>query len=270
MMRSTSIALLIFFMLFFPLSSRAWNTFAHQLIANIAYQKLNTVAKEAVDTLIIDFTHDYPKYSSFISMAYWPDSLHGQKIEAYSRWHYIDVAFSDDGTPVKNLIDTDNAYWAVGMIEPILQNASVNPYDRARFLAFFIHIVADLHQPLHTVSRISSLHPDGDRGGNLFFVRYNNKRIPLHQLWDRGVGAFDIENSDENIAKTSKRIMAQYPENYFGDRVNDLHSSDWIKDGMDEAYHWVYVIPQESVPDEKYIGKGQQISEQAAALAGYR
>ena len=260
-----------FFSLFvFPITSEAWNALGHMVIANIAYQKLNETPHNKIEMLNRYFQDEYPEMISFLQMSYWPDTLHAQKIETFTHWHYIDIPFSEDGTPLKNITDTDNAAWAVNTMEPILQNKYTNPYEAARFLAFFTHIVGDMHQPLHNVSRLSNAYPDGDRGGNLFFIRFNNARINLHQLWDRGLGEFDSEINNENIAMLSKKITERYPENYFGDRVNDLDPQNWAKEGMENARKYVYVTPENQIPNPDYIEAGRQITEQEVALAGYR
>ena len=105
-------------------------------------------------------------------MGPWPDTLRGQKIELYTRWHYTNLAFSADGTPLKNTVDTDNAVWAINHLLPIIGNTKANRFERARSLAFLVHIVGDLHQPLHSITRISAAHPEGDHGGNLYFIKY--------------------------------------------------------------------------------------------------
>jgi len=53
-----------------------------------------------------------------------------------------------------------------------------------------IHLVGDIHQPLHAVSRYTKAHPGGDAGGNLFYIKYNNIHN-LHALWDAQVGLSD-------------------------------------------------------------------------------
>ena len=51
---------------------------------------------------------------------------------------------------------------------------------------WLFHLVGDVHQPLHTVSLFKTKYPDGDRGGNLVFVRAKRSGaiLDLHQLWD--------------------------------------------------------------------------------------
>jgi hypothetical protein len=256
--------------LFFPLASYAWNATGHMVVANIAYQNLKPQVREKVDSLVNVMHQQYPKITNFMDLAAWPDTLHGQKIETYSRWHYIDTAISLDGTQTKNLIDTDNAVWALKNIQEIVKNPQANIYERVRFLSFLAHITGDLHQPLHTVSYMSANFPDGDKGGNMYFVQYNHGRSNLHSLWDRGVGEFEAKPSSENIKLIANRIMTAYPENYFGNRINVNSPQEWANEGVKNAKEFVYNTPQNQALSNDYLKKGKELADQQAALAGYR
>jgi len=250
--------------------SFAWNAVGHMVVANIAYQHLKPDVREKVDTLVTYMQQQYPDMSAFVHISYWPDAIRYQKIETFTHWHYIDVAFSDDGTQLKNLIDSDNAVWALKNIEMVVNNEGANPYERVRFLSFLTHIVGDLHQPLHTVSRISAALPDGDRGGNDYYVFYNDTKVNLHHLWDIGVGEFDGDTSQSHINAITQSIISRYPESYFATQVNQLDPESWVKEGMNNAKQYVYDTPQNQTVTSEYIEKGKEVSEQQAALAGYR
>jgi hypothetical protein len=254
----------------FPLKTFAWNALGHMVIANIAYQNLKPEVKQKVDNLVTYMHQQYADMGTFINISYWPDAIRSQKVETYTHWHYIDVAFSNDGTSVKNLIDTDNAVWAVNQTVKAVKYTRGNPYERIRFLSFLTHIVSDLHQPLHTVSYVSATFPHGDRGGNNYFILNNNKRMNLHKLWDQGVNVFVGDTSQDRVKEITNSIMSHYPESYFGSQVNNLNADDWAKEGMNNAKKYVYTTPQNQKLSDEYIEKGKSISEQQAALAGYR
>lgn len=255
---------------FLPFVAFSWNTLTHKVIANIAYQNLTPSVKEKVDNLVGYFHQQYPEMGTFLDIAYWPDALRSQKIETYTHWHYINTAFSKDDTPLKNLIERDNAVWAINSIEPAVKNVHANVNERVRFLAFLVHIVGDLHQPLHTVSYISVVTPDGDKGGNSYFVRYKNQRINLHTLWDKGVDAFAGDNSQEHVNALTTLITSTYPKSYFGNRINYLKPEDWIQEGLWNAKEYAYTVAMEQVITAQYVELAQRISKQEAALAGYR
>ena len=217
------------------ITSFAWNATGHMVIAEIAYQRLEPSVRDKVDRLVASLHEEYRYISSFQQLAYWPDMIRSQKIETYTHWHYIDIPFSTDGSVLKNIIDTDNAVWALQHIQKVVKNARANPYERARFLAFMIHIVGDLHQPLHTVSNITAAYPDGDQGGNLYFIRYNNKRVNLHKVWDEGVGVFQNASRFSDVNELVRNITTRYPENYFGERGANTNFDAWALEGMVNA-----------------------------------
>ena len=263
--------LLIFLFTFFPLCCDAWNPLGHMVVADIAYDRLTPAAKKKVDELISYFHKEYPDANAFVDIAPWADAIRSQKIETFTHWHYSDNSFSTDGTPIKNLKDSDNAVWALTNIESVMKNKEANNFERARFLAFLTHIVADLHQPLHTVSRISHAHPDGDRGGNDYFVYYKNKRANMHHIWDIGVSLFDTNPSQEKALQLEKEITARYPESYFGkEKINNTNYAAWADDGAELAKKYVYSAVEEEELDANYINNGSEISKQQIALAGYR
>lgn len=259
-----------FFFLFFSINNYAWNALGHRVIANIAYLNLKPTVRLEVDHLVSYLQKEYPEMDSYNKLAFWPDSLRGQKIDLFTRWHYIDVAFSQDGSPLKNLIDTDHAVWAMNNVATIVKNNNANPFERARALAFLTHIVGDLHQPLHTVSRISKNLLDGDKGGNLFFVRYNNQRMNLHYLWDGGMGIFEGDSSEERVRLLTETIIAHFPQSYFHNQVNDIDADNWLKEGLNNAKQFVYNTPEDEIPSSAYLENGKYVAEKEAALAGYR
>jgi hypothetical protein len=253
----------------FSFNNYAWNALGHKVVANIAYERLQPEVRTKVDKMVSDLAKEYPEIHYFYDIAPWPDSIRSQKIELFTHWHYIDHAFSDDGTPTKNLIDTDNAVWALEKIQPVVGNAKANPYERARFLAFLVHIVGDIHQPLHTVARITAEHPDRDQGGNLFHIKYPPSKpqtITLHKLWDQGM---DLLLSSE-VRSLSDKVTSLYPESYFDSQLDDLSADNWAKEGSQIAQSFVYSTPENKIPSANYITIGTEIVEEWLALAGYR
>ena len=261
----------IFLVMFQASSSQAWNATGHQVIAEIAYEHLDTTSKTEIRRLLSAFSVEYPKIHTLAQLGPWPDQLRSQKIEYYTHWHYVDVPFSTDGTPLKNLADTDNAAWALQKLEPVLANPYANRFERARALAFIVHIVADLHQPLHTVSRFSVHYPEGDKGGNLFSLTpSDNSANNLHRLWDNGLGLFAVPATRENVQALAESIMRHYPSSRFARQVGMLDEQQWIKEGNALAQHEAYKTPEHTRPNETYLLEGQKTVEMQTALAGYR
>lgn len=248
----------------------AWNALGHETIALIAYQHLTPVARQQVDLAVSNMHQEYPNLNSYAQLAYWPDMIRSQKIETFTRWHYIDTPFSTDGTALKNSIDTDNAVWALDQIQVIVGNKNANPIERARFIAFLTHIVGDEHQPLHTVSRFAVNHPYGDRGGNDYAIIFNGEKINLHKFWDEGAGIFMGDFSPQRAAMIASQIEGQYPENFFNTQSVRFAPDDWANEGVVFAKTYVYNTPENQTLSTEYINQNKQRAMQQAALAGYR
>ncbi len=261
-----------FFLTFlFPISVFAWNALGHMVIANIAYENLKPGVQNKVENLIGYFKNEYQDMGSFMQMAYWPDAIRSQRIEMFTHWHYVDVAFSKDGTALKNLVDSDNALWALGHVINVVKYKQANNYERARFLGFMIHIVGDLHQPLHTVSLISATRAGGDKGGNLYHVRYQNDKTNLHHVWDSGVGFLTAKPTAETAKNLTRTVVALYPKKYFSDKiVNDVNPDHWVEEGMVNAKNYVYNTPEDADVSQEYTDRGKKVVQEELALAGYR
>lgn len=254
----------------FASCASAWNALGHMVVAAIAYERLQPEVRYKVDCLATSLKKEYPNINNFVQMAPWPDSIRSQKIEVYTHWHYIDMPFSTDGSPLKNISDQDNVVWAINEIKPIVANKDANPYERARFLSLLIHIVGDIHQPLHTVGRISAAHLDGDQGGNLFTIHYpGSQSIPLHKLWDDGCGLFNGDASSKTVALLANKITNLFPEKNFNNLTNELSPDVWVKEGLENA-SIVYNTTENTTPSSDYLNNGQILVEQRIALAGYR
>lgn len=250
----------------------AWWDVGHKLVAKIAYSQLKPEVKTEVDKLVLVLAKDYPEITDFSDIAPWPDELRKQKIEAYTHWHYIDTPFSLDGTPITTAPDTDNADWAITQIEPVVKNANANPSERARFLAFLVHIVGDLHQPMHNVSLVSKNHPHGDDGGTLYTIldpKDASKTISIHSLWDSNNGELAGETHPD-IAKIYNTIISQYPESYFGNKVHDLSPQHWTEEGVLLSKDVVYTTNENETPNAAYMSLMNKTVYQQIALAGYR
>ncbi len=266
-------SILLVCMCLYAICCYSWSTLGHMVVAQIAYEELKPDVKKKVDTMVKDLGKEYYYIHAFYQIGPWADYLRSQKIDIYAHWHYIDVAFSADGTALKNLEDTDNVAWAIHQIEPVVANQKANPYERARFLAFLVHLIGDIHQPLHTTSRISAPLPDGDQGGNLYHIKFpafHPKTISLHKLWDQGMDIFIGETTFARVVALSDQITALYPKTFFDAKVDDLNIDHWVNEGLQTTLSLVYSTPENQLPSDDYVESGRRITQQKIALAGYR
>ena len=130
--------------------------------------------------------------------------------------------------------------------------------QRAVILAFLIHLIGDLHQPLHNFAGVS----DGcqhDRGGSGFCVvrRSRDKcELNLHRWWDRGVGLFEppvnltrieswIDDGTPNNVKVSRELFA-------------AHLKAWSDESREYSVG-VYALEEGIMPGGGYVGSARAI-----------
>jgi hypothetical protein len=252
------------------------------VIAAIAWKHLTPAAQAEASRLVgIGAT---PRTNDFISAACWADDVRRDRRET-GPWHYIDIYFRNDGKPPQNKPDAENAVWAIDRFSAILKDKSKPDAERAEALRFLIHIVGDIHQPLHATSKESDERPKGDAGGNAFRIEppselAHGDRPPrnLHALWDLGVGLFPSttpgfrplnDERRQEIETIADKVQSEYP---LGSQraVHDLKPMDWANESYHTAVSVVYNLSEDSQPGLAYVAEGQRVSAQRAALAGYR
>lgn len=273
-------------------TSYAWWEAGHMLVADIAYANLNDKAKKIVDemlplmkmedTLKHKYPYDkkYPNYT-FMAMSHWPDDIKSYPnfLGLYNTWHYIEHAYTDDGSDIPAEIPRDNVVWAIGQFKNHVGLNKANNYSRTRGLAYLVHFVGDIHQPMHCAEYYSKILPHGDRGGNSFKISYkemNGAEIKsLHALWDSALALYPSKgfshdvNNPKDIHTIAQLIMQDYPQSYFGDKAWLLDPKKWEMESHALAID-AHQLPFDSTPNGAYINLNTQLVEQRLAVAGYR
>src|SRR5690348_14084820 len=96
-----------------------------------------------------------------------------------------------------------NAQERIALFRTVLASSSpdeLKSYD----LVWLLHIVGDIHQPLHASTRVRQPDPDGDAGGNL--VKLDCAKCELHFFWDDLLGT---ENDLKTVVKGAQTSESQ-------------------------------------------------------------
>jgi hypothetical protein len=113
-------------------------------------------------------------------------------------WHYVDLG--PDGVPVRGELDR-----RIGELARTL-GASGSPAERAWALPWLVHLVGDIHQPLHVGHA-------ADSGGNAVEIEDPfNPRKPftsLHAWWDELPGPPWLRG--RRLEQRLARLLAQHP-----------------------------------------------------------
>ncbi len=274
------------------LPARGWDETGHKVIARIAWDSMKPETRDKAVKLLKAAPADSDLASEngqplalsdrdlFLRAAIWPDIVRDrafpQRQEQYhhSKWHYINYFWEQPpGSPPRNRTDlhpeTENAVERLGHFEGSLADESRPDAERGIDLAWVLHLVGDIHQPLHSSARVTPETPQGDQGGNLFKLTADES---LHWYWDQLLNRIYIRRPGEDyIEKIARILERRYPETSQEPRLHPSQYKAWAEDGYKTSKEMVYVGVQPGrMPSTSYRHKAWRTVKPRVALAGYR
>jgi hypothetical protein len=149
----------------------AWGPAAHDVIAERAEARLSPEAKLALAVLTDEPLSALANDADALRATpggRWSTPLHFANAPLEAESYAADAA-----CPEQRCVSAAAAHYA----HYAHRLADGTPEDRREALAMVVHLVGDLHQPLHVSYA-------GDRGGNHHPVLFEGTRTDLHTLWD--------------------------------------------------------------------------------------
>lgn len=274
--------------------AQAWDSGGHMLVSTVAYQRLTPGAKKQAEALIallpderVATSDQKPRPYDFVSAACWMDDIRSSpQFASYASWHYIDLECAGNPDAVKK----PNALSAIEDSQKVLRSKDATSAEQAQALAILIHVVGDIHQPLHCSGR--------DLGGNTYAITGVPDMAPqiretengqpvyqrLHAYWDAaykyGVTSYrgqkrlvrllfpgDSAKPDMNaIASFADLISRRYPAS----EKDTTQVRDWMRESNEISCQFVFSTPAKQQPSLEYFDKANDISCRRITLAGYR
>jgi hypothetical protein len=182
-------ALIVLVLAAAPNPARAWGTQGHQVVANLAKTQLSAKAKLEVDRLLA-----LEPGETLASISTWADE---HRSPATAAWHYVN--FPKNSCTYSAKRDCRDGQCVVAAIDrqrDILASTATDE-SRLRALKYLVHLVADIHQPLHAGY-------GEDRGGNSYQLQAFMRGTNLHAFWDVGL----IRALDQDIEVMTARLQA--------------------------------------------------------------
>lgn len=270
-MRTLAFLLILFFVLPFDRAFAWWDE-GHMQIAYLAYQHLDQPVKDKVDLLLklnkdyADWTCGAPddqtaKVYAFVHAATWSDDIrtksgyHDGKVadadaarnigyadlNRHAYWHYKDILFSPDGTKLPPPDPVDAVSQLKIMIAALPTSSGASDDIRSYDLVWTLHLVGDLHQPLHAAQRHTAEIPTGDRGGNVEQVTpATGETLPLHFYWDRMFGGYSSVFGAIFDAKESGGLASVVPD---ATAAQILDPNIWAQESFELAKKFAYAPP---------------------------
>ncbi len=114
----------------------------------------------------------------------------------FNTQHYVDYPVEKDEVKAPELDPTNLQTCLKGIMYKIAYNPKeTTAWGQGLSMMMLIHLLGDLHQPLHAAQLWSNTFTKGDEGGNKFNITYSNERgdpyTVLHPLYDDVGGEFN-------------------------------------------------------------------------------
>ena len=293
----------------------AWNDTGHKIASNIAWNNLKPEIRARVCELLLKHpqyavyledktaaTPEEGQLSAFMTAGTWGDlvrSMNGpnagkNRLYNHPSWHYVDYPYVVGPLPEGKTPEAPVAEWkpdtdpannlqAIQKCEAQLADPKTSDEEKAVAMAWLMHLVEDLHQPLHAVSLYSQEFPDGDKGGNMLMVNAASNVSNLHALWDSMLGRYqDLPVVKELAAKVAK----DNPRDKFAEQLKITDPKAWAQESFTLAKTVVYQngkLPyvssqklrdnkQTPVPElsKEYLESAKTVASERLALSGYR
>ncbi|MDP6922539.1 MAG: S1/P1 nuclease [Lutibacter sp.] len=204
-----------YLLLFLSLSFQAiaavpeWGKTGHRTVGEIATNHLHRKALRAVSDLLDG--------QGLAVVSTYADEIKSDKhYQEFYTWHYVNKPLDTDYRVAEKNPAGDLAKGIEHCLS-VIRDKSASRKDRAFYLKMLVHLVGDLHQPLHVGRR-------ADKGGNDVPVRWFYKRTNLHAVWDsKMIGQYEMAYTElaANSHKLSKKEIKQLQQGTVTDWVNE-------------------------------------------------
>ncbi|WP_374552381.1 S1/P1 nuclease [Sphingobium yanoikuyae] len=230
----------------------AWGPVGHRVTGAIADRNLSGVARANVQLLL--GTEDLAEAAT------WPDDMKSDPADFWQKqaspWHYVTVregaAYASADTPPEG-----DAMTALDRFTAMLRDPAASMDDKRLALRFIVHIIGDLHQPLHAGG-------GNDRGGNDLKVTWFGRSTNLHSIWDSAM----IEQRSLSYSELADWLSrAITPQDVIA--WNDRNPDAWIRESIklrktiypsDPALSWDYAYQHRLELDDRLQRAGIRIA----------
>lgn len=265
-----------------PTQVFAWGKEGHEIVAHIAYGRISPATRIKVNRLLSD-TPGAVGPELLVEASFWPDAIKWQpgtpvaifkvfgvrNAAGTSAFHYADM----QGSRYNPDTDSDGGKSVVSGIErckAVIRGTNASPTEKREALKFLVHLVGDIHQPLHAGRR-------SDKGGNTIKIPAFLNRKPaagfnLHQVWDSLLIESKSRDSKEYADSISKGLSKLTATSYRGER----NTARWLEESHKLAFSNAYVdarrkpIQSGTVLGQDYVTRNRPVVERQLTKAGVR
>lgn len=174
------------------LASEDWGQNGHRTVGETAENYLKSKVSRKIDRIL--------NGQSIADASTYADEIKSDRsYDKYKPWHYANIPFNQTYSQAEKNPQGD----IVSGIEECIQqlkSGELNLEKEQFYLRMLIHLVGDMHQPLHFGLK-------EDKGANDFKVKWFNKPSNLHRVWDtQMIESYNMSYSEltNNLPEPSK------------------------------------------------------------------
>jgi len=217
----------------------AWGPVGHQAVAMIAARRLSPIAQTMVARLLAGRT--------MASVSNWADEVKFTTRPDTYDWHFVNIPLKADAyDPRRDCASHGQGECIINVLprlEHVLANPSTRVEERTEALMFIIHLVGDLHQPLHAARDYE--------GGTRFRIEPINGVTNLHEAWDDAL----LHTAHRNPADLTQ-AAEMWLRNRSGAAIASGTYVDWAMESFTLAKTVVYpqvLADHRIAPDEREV-----------------
>lgn len=172
-MRNFKKIVIVAFLAYLPFNASAWGVLGHRIVGEVADHYINGKTRKAIQQILGS--------ESIAMTANWADFVKSEPSYNYlGSWHYVNLPVNLSQNDVFSYLDNypeANIYSKINEMVAILRNKNSTTDEKKLALRMVIHLVGDLHQPMHTARK-------DDLGGNKVLLQWFSEKTNLHRVWD--------------------------------------------------------------------------------------
>ncbi|MGB0177651.1 MAG: S1/P1 nuclease [Owenweeksia sp.] len=175
----------------------AWGQTGHRVVGQIAENHLSRKAARNIKKLLGD--------ESLAIASTWMDEIRSDDNYDHTHdWHWVTIPEGKKYSETEKNPNGD-VVEAIGRMTAILKSDTASKEHRVMALRFLVHLVGDLHQPLHVGTGT-------DKGGNDVKVKWFYESSNLHRVWDseiidsKQLSYTELAESIDNASKDQVRM----------------------------------------------------------------
>ena len=242
--------LFVFLILFsISMSVLGWGATGHRIVGLIAERHLSKKVLKKIDLVL--------KKESLAEVSNHMDFIKSDRTFRHmSPWHYATIpstkSYAEAGIPEEgDIIQTINRLIAE------LKSGNFTDRDEAFALKCLVHLIGDIHQPLHVGN-------GEDKGGNDVKLEYFYSNSNLHRVWDSEM----IDG--QKYSYTEYADWINNPTNDQKERWSSLKVLDWANESKEYRVQCYETMPENKKLSYRYNFDNVELLNQRLLQAGIR